>query len=440
MKGVMEKLAARFEGHGRSGTGGITGQITGWLGPLMLGTFAAWAASQLKMPVALADGEEIHKVVRDIIGTFFETGMFAVMTLALVFLAVEYVVAAVLHAVIAALRMILKAIVHPFKDTQFKSVRWILRLTGLISLAVVAMGASYPAKAGVGGVIIFVILVTVGLFGFVRYGAGLIGWIKYGFRKLVRKPFAPLEQWPWFVREFSRRMQLLGIGHGSRVVSIGSGIAYTPNPASQRVPQEWLMLQFGANVEIYEPQIVENYRWRIRGVEWRDAPGKLKVAGWRTSYFERNNLPDGYADAVMMLSVVSDDNIPTEDRISIVQEAIRILKPGGRLVIGWNAEYQPHTFENPVGEETRTENILNVLRDRGYRFIEHHRDIEPFGHRNSNGTMTHVWVEYSVQRHDVQEGDASSRGISSDQQNMLDNVRLGFSAKGGSAFGGEPLQ
>ena len=95
------------------------------------------------------------------------------------------------------------------------------------------------------------------------------------------------------------------------------------------------------------------------------------------SQFERSQIREGNADAVLLFSVLS---MPLEESSTLFQEAkdqialqaVRVLRPGGVLILGWYQQ-EDAVVESHGRDWVRLEPYLENLRSMGYPFLGKYR-------------------------------------------------------------------
>jgi SAM-dependent methyltransferase len=143
----------------------------------------------------------------------------------------------------------------------------------------------------------------------------------------------------------------LGLAPGATVVDVGAGTGYFALPAARRV---------GPSGRVYAVDLSADLVDLLRERRDREAlPQLLPVENTRTSI----PLPSAVADWVLLANVLHD--VPD----STVEEAVRMLKPGGRLVnLDWNKEDTPGG--PPVAVRLTPDEAERRLEGKGLRALE----------------------------------------------------------------------
>ena len=175
---------------------------------------------------------------------------------------------------------------------------------------------------------------------------------------------------------------------GSTVVSVGPGGEYALMPESghlkiPRIVWEQLALELGAKVKIYEPQPEYNSGWKEISQKYKN----MEVVDSGEARFEKSDLTDGSVDVVVMMSVLSDYTIAKDTRSEILVKAVKSLRPGGSLIIG----YYKQRYN---GEEKRTEDLLGSVSREGYSIVS----TSDFGEEPENNSFGRIWKRYIVER------------------------------------------
>ena len=135
-----------------------------------------------------------------------------------------------------------------------------------------------------------------------RYPVAHAGWLVHPLRRLILPP--------------ERLVRRLGLRPGMRVLEVGCGPGYF-SPALARATGPAGLTLFDA-----QPGMLDLARARLRGAGF---PGVAAVAGLA----EALPFPDAAFDRLVMVTVLGEVPEPALG----VQEAARVLKPGGRLCL-----------------------------------------------------------------------------------------------------------
>ncbi|MGD2278492.1 MAG: GNAT family N-acetyltransferase [Candidatus Omnitrophota bacterium] len=218
---------------------------------------------------------------------------------------------------------------------------------------------------------------------------------------------------PEYIAQAEALIGSIGITEGSTVVSVGPGMSGTPSYYEQYpvVPWEKLFISEGADVSVYEPDLHSNKQWQNLVNVWqRRYSGKLKVLPSEQGYFEKAEIEPASVDAVVMMSVLSSKGISVMAKAMILLNALKSLKPEGRLVIGWF-----NGTKNQSKEYERTREIIQMLKNMGYVFEQVAGGAEPRATRGEHKRrfLTHNWVCYKIKPPAAsQQNDRTYDGIS----------------------------
>ncbi len=119
----------------------------------------------------------------------------------------------------------------------------------------------------------------------------------------------------------------LGLGPGSKILSIGPS-----GPNYSYWTWEWYFLKLGAELQVYEPNILANKEWVELKEKLGEEAKRLHIVSARSSYFGDSRVSEKSADAVVMMSVLDS---PQVDPIPMAMKAARSLHSGGYLILGW---------------------------------------------------------------------------------------------------------
>ncbi|MCG2710883.1 MAG: hypothetical protein L6416_00900 [Candidatus Omnitrophica bacterium] len=190
-------------------------------------------------------------------------------------------------------------------------------------------------------------------------------------------------------------LRRLGIRTGSRVVSFGPGgikgfkAFQEENKNFPIISWEWLALYLGAEVVILEPRWKNNQDWKQLAESLRGGRGSIQVMPPSDMTIQEAKIKPGTVDAVVMMSFLSDPGIPDWEKQLAMRQAIKMLRIGGHLIIGWY-----NHMEMVNAEKRRTMNQLRYLKKMGYdlRVKDPQRDMgsEPISH------FSHDWIAYKV--------------------------------------------
>lgn len=148
----------------------------------------------------------------------------------------------------------------------------------------------------------------------------------------------------------------LGLKEGMRVADFGAGTGFYSKAISQRVGHTGKVYAIEVQKELVKRMENEIHNWGLLNVEciWGDIEtlGGTKIAS--------NSI-----DAVIVSNVL----FQAEDKIGLIDEARRILKKGGEvLLIDWSESFEGMgpTPENIVLEKTAKE----LFEKRGFKILE----------------------------------------------------------------------
>ncbi len=142
----------------------------------------------------------------------------------------------------------------------------------------------------------------------------------------------------------------LELGSGQVLADIGCGPGYFTVPAARMV---------GAAGRVYAIDISLDMLMRIGQQKFNEGLSQVE-----TVLSKETNIPlaDGVADAVLLSNVLHE----AEDPAALLAEALRLTRPGGRLlVVDWRKE--PTPMGPPVEERLEPEQVVELAERVGWR-------------------------------------------------------------------------
>lgn len=146
----------------------------------------------------------------------------------------------------------------------------------------------------------------------------------------------------------------LGLKEGMSVADFGAGAGFYSKASSERVGQTGKVYAIEVQKDLVKKLEDDVKNWGISNIDciWGDIE---KLGGTK--------LGDSAIDAVIISNVL----FQTEDKLGVIDEARRILKKDGKvLVIDWN---ESSSFGNS-GYYISEEKIRELFEKRGFRFVE----------------------------------------------------------------------